>query len=217
MSSVDSSFSPPTDEEVFLYHQVWRALQTGSATRRALPPELLLHIVAFCGWVLPYRIRTQAKSVSCYSYGGNKAERLWFTSAPLAGEDIGRIAAIQLITIGKDQGWVDSPNAGSWSWFEVGIERPFNGPVAEARWKSHHNELGRREPTMRAGPLYPAPHEWQVGDIVNVWACAQYPAWSNTGEQGILKFYKWFEPFLPLPTILMTVSISPYFLAAMQT
>ncbi|KZV71210.1 hypothetical protein PENSPDRAFT_606239 [Peniophora sp. CONT] len=198
MYTAEEPFIAPTDEDVILYHQVWRALQTGSSTRPALPPELLLHITAFCGWVLPDRVHAETSTVYCHSYGGNKAEERWFLSAPIADEDIRRIAAIQLVTVAKDQGWISDPGAGIYSWFEVGLERPDSTFLPEARWKSHHNDLCGRKPTMREGPLYPAPvEEWKAGDVIGVWACAQYPGWSNTGKEGLLKFYKWFQPAFP--------------------
>ncbi|VDC05257.1 unnamed protein product [Peniophora sp. CBMAI 1063] len=199
MTTSDSQFTVPTDDEVVLYHQVWRALQAGSATRPPVPSEILLHIAAFAGWVLPYHVQTVSTDVHCYAYGGDKAEKLWFTSGPLADEDVQRIAAIQLVTVGRDQGWASDPSAGSWSWFEVGFERPpSEGSVLKGRRESHRNRLCSQEPTMCEGPLLPAPIEdWKAGDVVSVWACAQYPGWRTSGSTAELRFYKSFEPAFP--------------------
>ncbi|VDC05256.1 unnamed protein product [Peniophora sp. CBMAI 1063] len=197
MSALNEMLSAPTDDDVILYHQVWRALRMGaeSPARSPLPSNVALLITAFCNWVLPDRVLDEESIISCYSRDSRKAEKRWFTSAPLTNEDVARIAAIQLETVAKDQGWASLPGTASYSWFEVGLERPEGDLERDVRWTSHTNELRGQWPTMRSGLPHPAPvEEWREGDIVSVWVCAQYPAWSNTGKTGKLRFFKWFKP-----------------------
>ena len=195
MSSSSTPFNAPTEEDMLLYNQVWRTLRGGSLTRPAIPPEILLQITALCGWVLPYCVLTELKPVRCDAAGDKVAKQRWFASAPLKEEDLTQIAAIRLITEGKDQGRAIMPERGSYSWFEVGLERPKGRHTDRIRWKSHHNKLYGSELEMRVGPLCPAPVEdWHVGDTVGVWACAQFPGWSNEGEVGRLRFYRRFQP-----------------------
>ncbi|KZV63726.1 hypothetical protein PENSPDRAFT_200953 [Peniophora sp. CONT] len=198
MSTTEEPFIIPTDEDVILYHQVWRALLLGSPRRPSLPLKLVRHISTYCRWVLPDRVHEEKVQVRCISYGTLSQTR-WFAIAPPTDGDLRRLAAIQLLTIGKDQGWANYPEHGSYSWYEVRIGRLNGGSAPAARWRSHYNELCGRAFARSAGPLHPVHvEEWGADDVIGVWACAQFRGWSNTGEAAELRFYKWFQPVIPL-------------------
>ena len=197
------SCDAPTHEDVILYHHVWRTLRQGSRDRAALPPELVQSIVVYAGWMLPDRTRVALASgrasVKCDEIDPSaKASKRWFAYGPLTGRDTAGIAAVQLITVGRDQGWTSLRPPASFSWFEVGIERQ-GKLVQELQWKSHHNELCGEEHSRVDGAVIHAPRSgWEVGDLIVVFAYAQSYAWRNEAKKGALRFYKWFQPVIPL-------------------
>lgn len=104
-----------------------------------------------------------------------------------------------------DQGWADSSDQGSWTWFTARKVTPTEGvsssvlegstsgqgnqehrelyrnPVAQQRWVLH-------EITWRADSDDPGEAEWvsslKVGDIVAVNAWARFPGWVNNIKQA---------------------------------
>ncbi|KZV71211.1 hypothetical protein PENSPDRAFT_664525 [Peniophora sp. CONT] len=196
----------PTDDDVILYHQVWRALRKGSPTRAALPPEIVLYITKFAGWMLPNRGRTVKATDTvfvgrCLTQWGPKpmkASKRWFASEPFTEVEVGNIAALQLITVSRDNNWTTRNPSGRFSWFEVAIERQ-GLLVPQLQWKSHHNDRLTNVMTRVEGAIVPAPCAGlQVSDIITVWPYAQPAAWSNEAEWGELRFYNWFQPVIPL-------------------
>lgn len=130
---------------------------------------------------------------------GDVQTKRWFTTPPLTDVDLAHIAAFQLVTSSKDQGWAGDLNTASYSWFDVGIGRP-DAPPPELRWnRSHHNQLRSRHFQHHEGVvIHAAKAGWEAGDVISVWACAQFGAWSCKAESGELRFWKWFEPVIPL-------------------
>ena len=47
--------------------------------------------------------------------------KLWFTSPPLKGRMLRKLASVSLVTNSTHQGWVSLPDQGSWSWWELGV------------------------------------------------------------------------------------------------
>ncbi|EMD39819.1 hypothetical protein CERSUDRAFT_150518 [Gelatoporia subvermispora B] len=122
--------------------------------------------------------------------------RVWFSSPILEKDVIPRIEDVQLTTRGHDQGFVDDPNAGSWSWFDVAV---FDSPKAtEPRvkdgralvWRSHNNEIGHKYSTDRQGVVFDRNHEMlsllEDGNVIAVCVCARFAGWSNHAESGHL-------------------------------
>lgn len=78
---------------------------------------------------------------------------------------IPRIEDIQLKTHGHDQGACDDPSAGSWSWYDLAILESTNATeprVKDGRalvWRSHNNEIAKRESTTRTGIRFDRNHE----------------------------------------------------------
>jgi nitric oxide synthase oxygenase domain/subunit len=137
-----------------------------------------------------------------------KAAQIWFHSHALTALEVVRTAAVQLETYSRDQGWCDQPEYGSYSWFEIGISPGTgsgNADTIEAddgvvRWvRSHHNRLAKRNLAHLRGPIISIYDlELEVGGIVAVRACCQFGGWENKAENGRLRFWKWFEPVIPL-------------------
>ncbi|KAJ6606089.1 hypothetical protein DFH09DRAFT_1299370 [Mycena vulgaris] len=128
------------EEELLLYHQLWRTLLRGSGpftehpdspaeigTRRpALPVELVRLIMRTAAFMVPDRQQTQHAERSVFLRATTRDEepvvsRVWFWTKPL---NLAKVAAVQLVTVSHDQGWVSPATDVCHSWFEWGV---FNG------------------------------------------------------------------------------------------
>ncbi|KZV71219.1 hypothetical protein PENSPDRAFT_751928 [Peniophora sp. CONT] len=189
------------DDTLIHYHLIWRALLHGSSDRPALPTELVALIVRYSEFAVPDPARTLSApgKVSVTASTGDIQTKRWFATPPLTDFDTAHIAAFQLVTYSKDQGWAGDPNTASYSWFDIGIGQP-NAPLAELRWtRSHHNKLRSSKMCHHEGAIIRAVDAgWEVGDVISVWACAQFGAWSCEAASGELRFWKWFEPVILL-------------------
>jgi len=139
-----------------------------------------------------------------FSVGSNPIRKYWFSSAPLSARDLANMHSVQLLTRSRDQGWVNNPNAGSWSWFDI-VLIPKWGDRSEARehsWLSHNNGPPASTMRRRAGTVFEPNHDiWQlaqVGDRIGVRACAQFGGWRNVATMALLIFQEYFIPtFVP--------------------
>ena len=180
---------------------MWRALLHGAPTRPALPAELVALIVRYAEFMVPDPSRTipVPRRIKVTAHTGDVETKRWFTTHPLTDVDLAHIAAFQLVTRSRDQGWTGDPNTASYSWFDIAIGRP-DAPVPELRWtRSHNNQLRSRQFCYHEGVVISAADaNWETGDVISVWACAQFGAWSCEAESGELRFWKWFEPVVSL-------------------
>jgi hypothetical protein len=207
-----------------LYHQLWRTLLNGSTfpshhalphssitpKRPALPPELIALIFRKASILIPDQDLSaiSTKRVHVLAIYGHKEARVWFCSRALTASEVARTAAVQLTTYSRDQGWCSQPENGSYSWFELGVLPGTGSGVVETigledgavRWvRSHHNRLAERELAHLQGPIISIDDlELEVGGIIAVRACCQFGTWVNLAENGKLRFWKWFEPVIPL-------------------
>ncbi|KAJ7284361.1 hypothetical protein C8J57DRAFT_1288205 [Mycena rebaudengoi] len=128
-------------DELLLYHQVWRALLRGAdfystsyssgraeSQRPPLPVELVRLVARAAEFMVPDRYHTQRAPQSIFIRVTTRDEepivsRVWFWTKPL---DVTQIAAAQLVTLSRDQGWVSRPTEICHSWFEWGV---FNAGV----------------------------------------------------------------------------------------
>jgi len=188
--------------KAILYHQIWRALLHGSSTRLSLPAELVATITRYADLMVPDPARTVSATGPkvIYASGQQLESRVWFRTPPLAHEDVAQVVAMQLSTNSRDQGWVNDRNAGSWSWFDIGIAHndSYDGD-ASRRICSHYNRLAGKDYANLEGALTKAEDiQLEVGAVICVYMCAQFGAWRNDAQSGQLKFWKSFEPVIPL-------------------
>ncbi|KAJ7437846.1 hypothetical protein B0H11DRAFT_2294178 [Mycena galericulata] len=130
--------------DLLLYHQLWRALLRGSepfpwasghsnhpgpgaeetrTARPALPVELVRLIIRTAGLMVPNRQQTKRADRSVFVRVTTRDEapvvsRVWFWTHPL---DLAKVAAVQLVTLSRDQGWVAPLTDVCHSWFEWGV------------------------------------------------------------------------------------------------
>ncbi|KAF8171957.1 hypothetical protein K438DRAFT_1851974 [Mycena galopus ATCC 62051] len=215
------------DGELLLYHQLWRALLRGNKSsqpchaRPALPVELVRLIVRAAGLVVPDSRQTCRAGRSVFIrvtiYDENPiASQVWFWTKPLR---VAHIAAAQLVTVSRDQGWVNPVTDVCHSWFEWGV---FEGSIPsekeagigggactgnERAWtggqwrRSHGNPVASRHYGYHSGPRVGMDDEmWAGTNLEAEWvsiavrACAQQAAWENDSGYGEILVWKWFEP-----------------------
>lgn len=125
------------------------------------------------------------------------ASAIWFKSERLTPEFLGSLAQIQLCTVSRDQGWVDSPEGGNWTWFEIVVmpDASTSQPKCDANGKplafiSHYNRLGHDCFTRNYGFIFDR-QSWllravEPGDVLAVRACARFVGWQNRGVKGFI-------------------------------
>ena len=140
------------------------------------------------------------------------SKKLWFETGPL--KDAGKITALSLTTKSRHQGFVDFPENGSWSWFEVAIlsEGKGYGPEIERirsddeglmTYKSHDNRVTVDEDlegldlrdhnyssyTGNFGTHHPIWGKLREGDSLGVFGCVRQPNWKCLGRAARLELY----------------------------
>jgi len=223
----------PLDHPALLWTAVARCLVRGdpdpSVRRPGLPAELVLPISKLCGFVRPssrpIRWAEPPKPLRIQSHGPLQRER-WATSEPLTAEMIASLAALRVVTVSANQGWVSHPAQGTqWSSFELVVLR---AGEEVARAFSHAN------PTAARPELYFGPWAWrspiadrsgpsrvrhgpvqdeslsegialerllasiEPGDQLALFACARFPGWANRGDTARFETQVWFVPSLEL-------------------
>jgi hypothetical protein len=110
------------------YYALGRALLHGDpqARRPPIPLELVLQIFHEIGH------KRHNPSLNVYSHRACTIDSdilptkmLFFHSEPVTRSFLDRVVQMRLDTISKDQGWFSNPQTGRWSWFEIGILRPY--------------------------------------------------------------------------------------------
>ncbi|KAH7097204.1 hypothetical protein BKA62DRAFT_717335 [Auriculariales sp. MPI-PUGE-AT-0066] len=205
---------------VLTWYLIARAFDRGSSHRRALPLELILAIFHYTDFFVPITdLGSHSKKpikVTASSYA--VVRKAWFESPVLDTATLARVVGCQLRTSSRDQGWADRPEAGSWTWFELSLERPREAEQPlhharmfrtldeavgedqwrEVRWRSHCNRTANQLRHNLSGLRFERGHEiWRLaraGDRIAVTVCAQYGAWSNDAESGVLELWARFVP-----------------------
>ncbi|KAJ7037618.1 hypothetical protein C8F04DRAFT_1091898 [Mycena alexandri] len=215
------------DGELLLYHQLWRALLRGSvpSSRPPLPAELVRLIVRASALMIPDNQQTHRAKERVFVRVMIDDERpvvsqVWFWTKPL---HLANVAGAQLVTVSRDQGWVEPWTDVCHSWFEWGVFRGgipaeeeaefgMRGGVVtgyEKAWatrKAGQHIWRRSHGNSVANSLYQQHNGEQVGiddemwdnategSVIAVRACAQQQLWENDARYGEILVWKWFEP-----------------------
>ncbi|KAF7976548.1 hypothetical protein HWV62_6199 [Athelia sp. TMB] len=123
-------------------------------------------------------------------------KEIWFKTEPVTREFCLRAAQIQLWTRSRDQGAVDEPEKGSWSFFEVVIlenseaTEPRNKDGKDLVWHSHNNRLAVAQPSKVFGAVFDRRRDLlddlEVGNVIAVRSCARFCGWQNISFEGQL-------------------------------
>ncbi|KAK7048549.1 hypothetical protein R3P38DRAFT_3307396 [Favolaschia claudopus] len=237
----ESDLKPPSlpDGTLLLYHQTWRALLRGfdpsihpsisqsdevaRCPRPALPVELVRLIIRAADLAVPWQTHRAGRSVFVRVTTREEepvVSRVWFWTKPL---DVENVAVVQLVTVSRDQGWVNPATEICHSWFEWGVfTSPPSAEDADYRskgtftgfenvwstrkggkevWrKSHGNAVASRSYEQYFGTRVGVDEEmWantspgSVG-VIAVRCCAEQAMWENDARYGEVRVWKWFEP-----------------------
>lgn len=184
---------------------VYSALQTlRIASNGRLSDELLKPILYHADYdCVHYRVTSSAQS-SRHSSGPETQPRpyietgqlQWLGDFELAQHDgqsvqklNGRLRTISIAVTGRDQGWCGDRNAGSWSWFELGMTRANTtrlerrgwkwNSIGDMSWKTHsmlyHVDEELSDANADMGTWFST---LQSGDRLSVIPMARFSGWS---------------------------------------
>jgi len=216
------------EARLFYYHALARALECGSGTRPGLPVEIVLIITQLSDCVVPSKSLSISTNLEflVQSSGQTEVKQIWLTTEPFTRESLSSIVALRASTVSCNQGWVDNPNAGNYSWFDIAVGRFKPQPLQSnlvrdlehlemlnkrfvpsvddldrpIQWRCHYNALKGREEKRCEGVLFSRDHEiWdnvKEGDVLVLQGCAQYSGWECRGSRAEFIFWKYFVPTL---------------------
>lgn len=116
----------------------------------------------------------------------------YLTSKPIP--DGKKLKKVIITVVSKDQGWSSFPDDhgtynNSWTWFELSAGPPPSGSVE--RWRGEvvrnlhaHGEFKEHTIEILDKGLY---EKAESGDVLAVWACAEFPGWRNTVKKVTIR------------------------------
>jgi len=204
--SQDRNMGPPTKYRIRDYYSVIKALAKGSPHRPGLPQAVVTRIcsLAQLAWAHP-AISHDCRTPMIIPSRGPEERVPWFRTAPFTPEILSRVTGFQLSTFSHDQGWVDDPGAGSYTWYQIRVVNPQTHPEGKLRengspaiWDSHRNRVGNSTTECYRGTLFDDEHEiftyLKAGDCLEVTANARFYGWVNYAERGSLEVFTGWEP-----------------------
>ncbi|KAG5643272.1 hypothetical protein DXG03_001239 [Asterophora parasitica] len=143
-----------------------------------------------------YSVSATAASDIIAESDNKVASEIWFRTPALEQTLLDKVEQIQLETKSRDQGFVDFPDAGSWSWFEIVVLESPEASEPKVKdglalvWLSHENKLGEEDYETQLGPVLDENHDifsgLEAGNALGVRVCARFPGWENHASQGRL-------------------------------
>ena len=165
--------------------------------RRALPPEIILLILAQRSrWILrsieqyPLTSPVHNRGHRISQRQGEDEEAILLTRA-FSDQDILTLERVIFTFSSRDQGWSSYPKYHgtydqSYTWIEAGAwRRHDHATVADGRWELHRNRHAGGEPEDyriefgRDHELFATLWGGAGGDRIAMWARAMYPGWQN--------------------------------------
>lgn len=217
------NLDPPVKPLLRDHYSLIKALAQGSTLPRrpGLPQAIITHICSLVQFTWAHPTVSHDCRMSMIIPSRGPEERVpWFRTAPFTTEILGRVTGFQLSTFSHDQGWVDDPSAGSYTWYQIRVVNPDTHPEGKLRengspaiWNSHRNRVGNSITEHHRGTLFDAEHEiftyLQAGDCLEVTANAQYYGWVNSAERGTLEVFTGWEPSSRMMGLIYGTPLSP--------
>ncbi|KAH7334123.1 hypothetical protein B0J17DRAFT_578012, partial [Rhizoctonia solani] len=121
----------------------------------------------------------------------------WFSTPALDKNTLSKLAAIQLFTESKDQGWITNPWSASYRWFDLVVlsspndTKPKIVDGLELAWRSHSNRVGVDEFEVLDGFVFDSTHDLfgllEEGNAIGVQVSCRFAGWENKANDGCLK------------------------------
>ncbi|ETS80631.1 hypothetical protein PFICI_08160 [Pestalotiopsis fici W106-1] len=151
-----------------------------------------------------YVLKATGEETVLTSQDDQIVSEVWFQSRPLRLETIQRIKSIRHFAELHDQGPVDDPSAGNWTWFELVIlegptsKTPRSKDGVQLVWESHRNRFQTTSYEWKEGDLF-GNHDDIVrliepGNVLAVRLCTRFQAWMIFARQGYLRIEMSEEP-----------------------
>ena len=117
----------------------------------------------------------------------------YLTSEPIPSGK--RLKKVVITVVSKDQGWSSYPDdhgtyRGSWTWFELSVGSPLKD--SGEKWRGEvtrnlhaHGDFKEHVIEIKDGELY---EKAESGDVLTVWARAQFPGWVNTVKKVKIRY-----------------------------
>ncbi|KAF8607334.1 hypothetical protein BDV93DRAFT_520202 [Ceratobasidium sp. AG-I] len=200
-----------------------KALLKGSTVSRrpGLPQAVVTRICSLAQftWAHP-AVSHDCQTSMIVPSRGPEEKVPWFRTAPFTSEILGRVTSFQLSTDSHDQGWVDDPSAGSYTWYQIRVINPHTHPEGKLRengssavWDSHRNRVGNFNSEFYRGMLFDAEHEifkyLRAGDCLEVTANAMCPGWVNYADRGTLEVFTQWEPSSKMMELIYSAPSKP--------
>lgn len=169
-------------------------LSHSSGKRPAVPHELILKILEYSPcWVLLSR-QTLRDPVVVTSRRGSS---LVHTSPPFTARSLNLFRKAVFIFTSHDQGWSSSPDAGSWTWFDVAVkiktpQEDATSPEVERRVLLQKNLQAESKPSSyihsldRSEAIF---YDLRVDDEIQLLACARFEGWVNYVEEATMEIW----------------------------
>lgn len=176
-------------------------LSKPSGKRPALPHELVLKILEYppC-WVLQSRHILPAPAM-IYSHVKSK---VLCCTPPFTARSLKLFGEAIFTFRSHDQGWCSSPDAGSWTWFDVQLENKTPGGDASSSQEDASGHQGKRRVLLqrnRQADKNPMSYthaldrskdilyNLQVGDEIQLLGFAFFPGWVNSVEEAAIEIW----------------------------
>ena len=117
----------------------------------------------------------------------------YLTSRPIPGGK--KLKKVVITVVSKDQGWSMYPNdhgtyRNSWTWFELSVGAPSKD--SGEKWRGEvvrnlhaHDDFKKHTVEIKDEELY---KKAEGGDVLTVWAHAQYQNWTNTVKKVKIRY-----------------------------
>ena len=117
----------------------------------------------------------------------------YLTSRPIPSGK--KLKKVVITVVSKDQGWSTCPDdhgtyRNSWTWFELSVGAP-SKDFGE-KWRGEvvrnlhaHGDFKKHTVEMMDEELY---KKAESGDVLTVWAHAQYQGWTNTVKKVMIRY-----------------------------
>jgi hypothetical protein len=108
-----------------------------------------------------------------------------------------KLKKVVITVVSKDQGWSSFPDdygtyRNSWTWFDLSVGPP-SKKDSEEKWRGEvtrnihaHDEF--KEHTIEIPADEGLYEKAESGDVLTVWACAQFPGWENTVKKVVIRY-----------------------------